>query len=324
MAGDTRNGIQPSDKEVPAPAVAFHHSGHRILALKRLQRGLHRKVTEAAYGMLIQLLDRIHNFLRPTNIAQPPACHGGRLGKAIDGDHTIRRTGNGRRADALGSVIDNGTVHLVGQDEQIVLHSKIRYVPGLLQREDTAGGVVGIIDDEQPGTGRNRLFQCFPGNMIVLLKIQFHAYRHAACRRHDRCIGNPAGIQDHDLLSFAGIDEGTDGLIDGVFAAGGHQDILCGAGDAPVLPQHLCNAFPQRTDTAGFCIMGMSLGDRTDTGVSRTVRRIEVRLSGGQRDDMLPGSPHGFCPFVDRHRCRRRYGADGLIKQILHRFDPFL
>ena len=283
-------------------------------ALQSLQCGLHREVAEATHGMLVQDLDHVHDLPGRTDIAQTPACHGRGLGKAIDGDHVICPADNGRWADVLGPVIDDGTVHLVGQDEQAVIQGKVHHAFGLLLREDTAGGVVGVVDDQQPGTGRDRLFQGFPGDTILLFKVQLHAHRHTARRRHNGCVGDPTGVQDHDLLPLTGVDERADGLVDGAFAAGRHQDMIRGAGNAPVLPQHPGDALPQRTDAPRFRIVGAPLGDGTDAAFSCTVRRIKVRFSSGQRDDMLSGSPHGLCPFINRHRRGRRYSADGLIK----------
>ena len=314
MAGNAGDIVQPGDEEVPAVAVALHHGTHFVLALEGRQRGLHGKLAETAHGVLIQHLHHVHDLPGRANVPQTPARHRHALGKAIDSDDMVRRAGDGRRADALGAVIDDGTVHLVGQDEQFMVQRKVRYALGLLPGEDAAGGVVGIIDDQQPGAGRDHLFQRLPGNVIVLLKGQLHPHRHAPRRQHDRGVGDPAGVEDHDLLSLAGVNEGADRLIDGVFTAGRHQDIVRRADNTPVLPQHPGDALPQRADAPGFRVVSVSLGDSPDTGDPGAVRRVEIRLASRQGDDVLSGGPHGLCLFVDDQRRGRRDRTDGFIE----------
>ena len=130
--------------------------------------------------------------------------------------------------------------------------------------------------------------------MVILLEGQLHAHGHAARRRHDRRVGDPAGVQDHDLLPLAGVDEGADRLIDGIFAAGRHEDVVSRAINAPVLPQHPGDALPQRADAPGFRVVGVSLGDGPDSGDAGAVRRVKIRLACAKSHNVFPICLHLF------------------------------
>ena len=155
-----------------------------------------------------------------------PASHGEGFGHAVDDDGVIIRF-FGERSDAVvpSLSVDELFIDLVAEhvDVRVAQHERFEDV-GLVLVEDTAGGVIGIVDDEQAGLiGAGRLKR-FGGDAVVLLIVELDLDGDAARGLHDRLIGHPRRVEHEHLVAL--VQDGLYGEIDGVLAAGGDEDAV--------------------------------------------------------------------------------------------------
>ena len=64
------------------------------------------------------------NGSRTGHVAEPPAGHGVGLGETIEGQRALRHAGQGGDAGVAVAVVEDLLVHLIGEDEKIVLARK--------------------------------------------------------------------------------------------------------------------------------------------------------------------------------------------------------
>ena len=177
--------------------------------------------------------------------------------------------------------------------------------------EDAAGGVVGVVDDQQPGLVGAGILQGLGGDLVVLGVIQLHLHGDAAGGLDDGFIGDPGRVQDDGLVPL--IQQGLHGQVNGVFPAGGHQNAVLVPVDAVFLQQLFPDGGPELRQAGAHHVVGIPLGQAADGGHGDSVRGREVRFAAGQTDNggilLLEflrlghqhhgrGRPHGFDSVV--------------------------
>ena len=105
---------------------------------------------------------------RGRQVADTPPRHGDAFGKAVDRDDARRNVGAGGRADVLVPVVEDFLVHLVGQQHDVgVTEHEAAQDFRFGTRQHPAGGVVGIVDDEQARFARHLRFQSLFGDAVA-------------------------------------------------------------------------------------------------------------------------------------------------------------
>ena len=88
----------------------------------------------------------------------------------------------------------------------------------------SAGGVVGVREDQQLGLGRDGGPQLVGSQAELILGAGGNVHRNAAGQLGDRLVADEAGLRDDDLIPR--LHQGADGQVDGLAAADGDQDIF--------------------------------------------------------------------------------------------------
>jgi len=83
----------------------------------------------------------------------------------------------------------------------------------------SAGGVVGVREDQQLGLGRDGGPQLVGSQAELILGAGGNVHRNAAGQLGDRLVANEAGLGDDDLIPR--LHQGADGQVDGLAAADG-------------------------------------------------------------------------------------------------------
>ena len=221
-AGDS---VERPGEQVAAIGVGLAHLLGFVLAVEGFDGALLQKAAHAGQAVLIQLIGRVEDRLGRGQIAHAPARHGHALGKAVHRGDAVADGGIAAHADAFDSVVDELFIDLVAEhvDVRVAQHERFEDV-GLVLVEDTAGGVIGIVDDEQAGlVGAGRLKR-FGGDAVVLLIVELDLDGDAARGLHDRLIGHPRRVEHEHLVAL--IQDGLYGEIDGVLAAGGDENAV--------------------------------------------------------------------------------------------------
>src|SRR5262249_16318238 len=94
---------------------------------------------------------------------EPDAAGAVALGQAVNHDHPVFHTSQREGAYRLSAIVDELSIYLVADQEQIVLLAKTRDELELLPRVDGARRVVGVADDHHPGLRRDDLL---PGGLV--------------------------------------------------------------------------------------------------------------------------------------------------------------
>ena len=112
--------------------------------------------------MLEQFHDHIVDIRAAGQISQTPSCHSAAFGKAVYNDSALEQFRNRGQTNGFISRIDDFFIDLIRE----------KYDPGMFLektgerlavfwREHFPGGIIGKIDDEQPGFFRDCRLQCF-------------------------------------------------------------------------------------------------------------------------------------------------------------------
>ncbi|MCY1218052.1 hypothetical protein D9M72_299850 [compost metagenome] len=161
---------------------------------------------------------------RTDHPAHPPAGHGVGLGDAVEDDHFVAEFGNRRGNGCEGNaVIGEVLVDFVGDHPQSLGRGPQTDFADLLRRVHGTGGV-GRRDEQQDfgalGQGR---FQLLHGDQVVLFRAGEDLHRHTAGQPDGFRVGGPERRGNNDLI--ARIDQRGEGVVDGLLAAVGDQDL---------------------------------------------------------------------------------------------------
>ena len=197
----------------------------------------------------------------------------------------------GERHAVVGQVL----VDLVGDHPQALGRGPLADLRDLLRRVDGAGRV-GRGDEEQDlGAVREGRFQLLHGDQVALLRAGEDLHRHAAGQPDGLRVGGPERGGDNDLV--ARIQQGGEGVVDGLLAAVGHQH-LGRLGLVAGVPEASCPRWPASARA------GRRRGSSGGTSAGWRPRWRPARCSPGSGSRVRPapkpmtGRPAAFSAFA--------------------------
>ena len=316
------NGVQTADEKVAALLICAAHRFDLLAAFEGHRRGFLDEAARAGNRVLKQLRRHLDDLGRGRHVADAPPRHGDAFGKAVDRDDARRNVGVGGRADVFVSVEEDLLVHLVGQQDDVgVAEHEAAQDFRLGARQHPAGGIVGIVDDEQARFARDFLFQSLFGYAVAFVGIEGNRHGNGRGRLRDGRIRHPARRQVHHFV--AGIHQRAHGGVNGVLAARRDDHAVGVIAGAAVLGAELgSDLFAQLRQAVAHGVVRIAGVDLTEQFVADLPGRVEIRFASGQVHDLRI---HGFQPFRfgHGHHRRRRNDRSDLSVQI-QRHGQFL
>ena len=147
-----------------------------------------------------QVLGVVHQRLGTDHPAGAPAAHGVGLRKAAEGDHPLRhRLREARHPTARGEA----GVDLVGDDPQVVPMRDIADRSPFLSREDDAGGIAGVGEEQRSRARRDRSLEVGGVQPEAVLRAQRHRHQMRARGFERPRIGGVERVEGQHLVAFA-------------------------------------------------------------------------------------------------------------------------
>ena len=178
----------------------------------------------------------------------------------------------------------------------------------LVLMQDAAGGVIGVVDDDEPHLRRVVLLQQRLRQPVVVRRGQRDLYGFGTGGDDDGLIGYPCRLRQQDLVAM--VQHSLDRQINGHLAARRYQNTVSLCLDAVLPQQLLLYLLPQLRDARAHHVMGVAPAQTGDGRLGHRRRRIKVRFAAGQGDigavallQLLRPLDHqqgtGRCHFVD-------------------------
>ncbi len=146
--------------------------------------------------------------------------------------------------------------------------------------------VRGRVEDEPLRLRRGRLFERFRLQLVAVFERRLDEHRLAAAEQHDICIGHPARRRNDDLVT--GIERRQQRIIEHLLAAGSDRNLAWFVVKAVVALELRDDRRLEFRDAVDIGIFCLALVERALGGVLDVLRRIEVRLARGKRNDVPP------------------------------------
>ena len=244
--------------------------------------GVH--VVEGGGGDLVQSghaeagLAVFHNVVQQLMVAADDAAHPGAagaepLGDGVDEDDVLRHVVKPAHGLQGLAGIDELTVRLVADDEQIMLPGDVGDEPHLLRRQHGAGGVAGVGEHDGAGAGGDLPLDAVTvGVEVTLLRVGGDGVDGRAGEAGHGVVVGIVGLGDENLVAV--VQNGGEHHQQRFAAAGGDIDFIAAVVDAQVVVIPLDGGNQLRHAGGG----GVGQG-----GGAETLHRVE---KGGRRDDV--------------------------------------
>ena len=191
-----------------------------------------------------------------------------------------------RREGVVGPVVGQFGVDLVGDHQDVVLGADARDHLNILFAQGGAGGVVGIIEDDGLGLGRDGRAELRLGDAELVLALRLDGDGHAVREGDQGAVRDVAGLVINDLV--AGVGDGADGEVEGFADADGDQDFIGRVVHAAEFLFHIGGEGLAQLEQAE---VGGVAGRAALQGVDGVFADVpgggEVRLADAQRDHVL-------------------------------------
>ena len=239
--------------------------------------------------MRLQVGGGLDHVGRADQPPDPPAGHRVGLGHAVDDHgllgelrHRLQDRGEARVA------VDQVLVDLVGEDPQAVLQGPAADRLDLLGAVDRAGRVRRRDEQQHLGAlGPGRLQLLHRGQVAGGL-VGDHVDRHAAGQLDRLGVGGPVRGRHDDLV--AGVQQGREGVVDGLLAAVGDQYLVRRDRHAGVAQRLVRDRLLQLRQPAGRRVLVvLRVLSRLDRRLDDVRRGREVGLSGAEADHRPAG-----------------------------------
>ena len=222
---------------------------------------------------------------RADHPADPPAGHGIGLGHPVQHDAAVGDLrGDHGHGHEPGVAVDEVLIDLVGDHPQALLGGPAADLGYQLGRVDGPGGV-GRRDEQNDlgplGAGRLELLDA---DQVAGALVGHHGHRDAARQRDGLRVGGPVRRGHEDLV--AGVEQGGEGLVDGLLAAVGDQHLGRLDAEAAVprgLGRHGLAQLGQAGGRGVFLVPGHGAG--ASRGLNDVIGRREVGLARSEADD---------------------------------------
>ena len=213
----------------------------------------------------------------------PRAAGGKALGHGVNDDHIVliafKLQAGHQRLPAVGEL----PVHLVADDEQLMLPGNIQHQLQLILGQHRAGGVAGVGDHDGTGVLIDAGFHAGPvGVGVTLLRLGGHRVNGGAGQGDGGMVVGIEGLRDDDLIAV--VQNGGHDHLQGLAAAGGRQDIapLQLHTDALVVGAYRVQ---QHGDTAGGSV-GQDRVMEILNGLVENIRGLNIGLADVQMVDL--------------------------------------
>src|SRR6185312_183946 len=116
-------------------------------------------------------------------------------------------------------------------------------------------------------------------------------------------IAQPVGRGDDDFIAF--LAGGEDDVVAGMFAAAGDNDLGGLVGEPVFFFVLVGDGLAQFGDAGGGRVFRETVGERLGGGVFDVLRRIKIRFTRAEADDVFTGGLHRLGLGIDS-QCERR------------------
>ena len=189
-------------------------------------------------------------------------------------------------------------VHLVGQDDDVVLDGDFRNGFEFVSRQCPAGGVVRIVQDEEAGLlGDARAQVVRREAEIVFLQ---YRKRHGLRTRVERhgLIDRKTRVRVDHLIARP--RRGHDGVVEKRLAPRTDHDLTRGILPPPVATEPLTSGFPKLQNTGGWAIVRLARLELRIRLLDDARGRVEIGIADLQVDD-VPALPLHFARLGENH-----------------------
>ena len=200
-------------------------------------------------------------------------------------DGAVLHAGNGGEG-VMRAVVGQLGVDLVGDDQDVVLGADARDHSDILLAQRRAGGVVGVVEDDGLGPGRDGRAELRLGDAELVPALRLDGDGHAVSEGDEGAVRDVAGLVVDDLV--AGIGDGADGEVERLADADGDEDFIGRVVHAAELPLHVGGeglAQLEQAEVGG--VAGRAALQRVDGVFADVPGGGEVRLADAQRDHVL-------------------------------------
>ena len=236
------------------------------------------------------------------------------LENELDTDGPVPHPLYGDHGDELGAAIDEAGVDIIADGDQVVADADFCHLLQILFGVNSAGGVVGRVEQDGPGLGRDQAFQPLGVQGETLLPAGGQRHRHAACHADLVRIDHEIRVRHDDLVPR--IDDGQQRFCHADAAGRRDKDFLQG-NVQPIGPLVVAaDLLPQGGVALSGCVFGVALPGIFKSGLQDLARRGQVRVADGQIDQIgiLAGA---FCKIG---AAGRQDAALGDAHGLLHGF----
>ena len=272
--------LELSDHGVAAQAVLVTHG----LKVARIH------VVEGGRGDLVHggggksALAPLHGLAHELGIVGDDTAHaraagGEALGDGVDDHHVLLIAGELEGAQKRLAGVDKLPVHLVADEEEVVLLRNIQHELELVGREDGAGGVAGVGDKDGAGVLVDAgLDSGTVGVEVALLHLGGDGMHRSPRKGDGGGIVGIEGFGDDDLVPV--VEDGGKDHLQSLTAAAGSEDLIAGKlyADALKIAAH-------RVKIRGYAARG-GVGDDFVGVIAQSVeeggRRLDVGLADVQ------------------------------------------
>ena len=246
-------------------------------------------------GLFLDLEQGVQQVGLSHDAAQPPAGHGVGLGEGVAGEGAFRHALQVGDGDVAVGVVEEVLVGLVAEDEQVALPGQARHGGQFVLGVHAAGGVVGVVDDDELGARGDVLVQPVVADVVLLLLAEGHGDGDALGHLDLLAEADPGGLEHQHFI--AGLDVGVDGLVQAHLAAGGDQDVAVGVDGAGIVGGELFgHGVAKLGQAAGGADVGVAGVEGGDPGVDDVPGGHVVRAGLAEVDYVvtLAGQLAGF------------------------------
>jgi len=256
----------------------------------------------ADVGEVVEVADGGKPLGASGEVAETPAGNREGLGEAGDGDGAFGHAGERGDAEVFRAFVEEVLVHLVGEDEEVVLDGEGGEEFELGEGEDLARGVRGRVEDDGAGARGDG------GTEAVEVEgpvgcVKWDGDRGNALRAEGEEVVAVEGLEDEALV--AGVEERLEGAVHSAGSAGGDEYLAFWVGgDVVEGGELLRDGFAEAGDAVEACVDVMAIADSADGGLDDGVRWIGVADALGHVDavDGSAGDVHGANLRLDEGR----------------------
>ena len=222
---------------------------------------------------------------RTAGVADAPARHGERLGKAVQKDRALRHAR--QRGDAgVFAVEGEFRIDLVAQHQQVLLPRKRGDFCQLVLGTGAARRIARQVEHQNLGPGLPRLFQGFGGEGKVVLGVSGHRQCLAMRQADAGMVGHVTGLVIHHLVPR--IEKRAEGQVEGLRNADRHDHLVFGTVVHAEGLGHITGdllAQLGRAEIRG--VKGAPLFETVDGGFADVPGRGEIGFADAERNDLL-------------------------------------